>query len=459
MNKDSHDKKNSISGFFDVPTNKELHIDKDNYANLDKESESDSDLDQEDDDSDIDLDQEDDDSINQKPHATTYDTDPYIFDDKQYSFLNDNILSQKFGDFMDVDKQYNVQICIFKINSDCDIPFLEYMFDKSSKTLVFPSINFHCPPSTAHVTALETTPYMQPNIRSDNINIGGNTDIPKDELEQEKQDELEQEKQEKMPKEESMHFSFESFSNSLSNSLSNLPSQEYLEESNTEHTFFMNECSQELLKVLPIHDIFNSETLQKIYKGFIENENTLYVVFDSTKVLADIDETKYTWIILDEILNQKKSLDKEISQEICEMFQMNPFMKNIVDDKGKKLIQPSLLYLCTKPDEIYKNVQDQSPTGTIDILEEPIDHPWFGNFYYFSSKPLDGADLTKINRYAVFTYNARYILKDVDLISSEEKERFNESLEDTENDNYTIYFREGGIQLWCIKSSEQFTLL
>lgn len=383
----------TLDRFFDKPTTNILDKDEDE----DEDENKDEDIDENKD--------EDEDLIPNQNEAMT-DSDltepkiagktPYIIDEKEYYFLDDNVLNQKFGDFMDVNKKYNVHICIYKINSDCDIPFVEFLLDKTGETIAFPHLEFQCPPSSAS-TGLQGGVDSVIDYMSDSVE----------------------------------------------------PSQD--------HIFFMNECSKELLKVVPIHDIFNEETLSQMYKGFIECDDRLYIVFDSTKIMVDLDNTKYIWTILDEILYSRIVLTKTIDPEIIKMFIKTPEIMYILDKNGKHIMNPVLLYICSKPDEIYKTVEYPLPDMPFEILEEPVEHSWFGNHYIFSSIPLDGSDILNAKRYAVFTYNARYILKDVEKISQEERDAFTSSLVDT--DNLTIYYREGGVQLWCIKSSDQFTLI
>ena len=82
-------------------------------------------------------------SIDQK-QSIIYDKEPYISDNKKYFFLNDNLLSQKFGDFMDTQKQYTIHFCIFKINMDGELPFLQYLFNNTSDKMGFSKIDFQC---------------------------------------------------------------------------------------------------------------------------------------------------------------------------------------------------------------------------------------------------------------------------------------------------------------------------
>ena len=315
-----------------------------------------------------------------KPFANK---DHYNFNNKKYFFLNDNLLSQKYGDFMNSTKKYNIQICIFNINNNNTEPFLQYLFLNTKDTIVFPSIEFQCP--------------IQNLGRPDNY------------------------------------------------------------EDSQEHIFFTNECSKELLNILPIHDIFNSSVLRQIYKGFIEDGDNLYVLFDSTTIHTQIDSTKYSWAIIDEIVYSQKIINKVFDSKIPELFIKSPFIMYILDETVQRLKQPNLLYLCNKPESVYKNVENIQNIDSIKIIDETIDHELFGSYYICSSMPINGADLTKIKRYAAFTYSPKYILKDISTISQEDKDELIEEFEDS--NILSIYFREDGIQLWGIQTSDQITII
>ena len=83
---------------------------------------------------------------------------------------------------------------------------------------------------------------------------------------------------------------------------------------------------------------------------------------------------------------------------------------------------------------------------------------WLGLHYIFSSSPIGDADLVKIKKYAVFTYNSKYILKDITTISQEDKDKISADLED-DSTIQSIYFKEDGIQFWAIQTSNQIFLL
>ena len=141
---------------------------------------------------------------------------------------------------------------------------------------------------------------------------------------------------------------------------------------------------------------------------------------------------------------------------------------NILDEMGVQTMKPILLYGCIQSGAIYKNIEDNADMNSINILDETVEHAIFDTQHIFTSKPLDSADLTKICRYSVFTYDAKYILKDILKISQEDKDQLM-NLDDNEADTngpedtnehdevLSIYFKEDGIQLWAIKTDGQFT--
>ena len=106
--------------------NETKQYDYDNYDNND------------DDDNDND-DDDDDDDDDEKSSDDEDDVDNTTF---QYKYLDkENYpLTQFFGDFIDTDNTYKIFVCIYRINVDCKLPFLEFLTD-TSNTPSFPIIN------------------------------------------------------------------------------------------------------------------------------------------------------------------------------------------------------------------------------------------------------------------------------------------------------------------------------
>jgi len=420
--------------------------------------------------------------------AQLHSRDTYKFDDQEYFYLSDHLLSQKFGDFMNTDKQYKIHICIFKLNRECDIPFLQFLLDNTGEILDFPKIDFHCPvissPQPTPILTTATVAAAKPSqgiiqsiqdsigsIFSSTKTIGGQDNLAtvlNKPISQENTQEISQDIKQEIVEEIPIPFSQKP--NPILDPLlqPSQPSAEYTDESQ-EHIFFMNECSQALLKILPIHDMFDPETLQTMYKGFAESGDDLYIMFDATTIPVNINPSKYVWTIIDEIMNSQMVLTKQVSQDLSKLFLKIPELADILDKDGHKIMRPNALYLCTNmtkspdnptieiPDTTYKNIHT-SVDNTVAILDNTVDHPWLGNNYFFTSRALYGVDYKTIIRYAVFTYSARYILKEMESISQEEKDAFSKILEE-DADNSSIYFWENGIQMWCIKSSDQFTII
>jgi len=293
-------------------------------------------------------------------------------------------------------KEYSVFICICNIESDCDIPFLKFLMTFDNETIDFPKIQYQ-PPVVSRVTAHQG------------------------------------------------------------------------DEDETPHVVFINECIAEVLALFPIHESFSQDMTDSIYKGYIEYKEAIYVVFDISRLDVDKrppDIKKHRWVIMDEIEYNKLVSGKPISQDSLAMFKENPHLTHLYDDNKKRLLRPLLMYGCYKErddndqeGDIYHNRPIVDDNQSIDIIEDTIDHSWFGDYYYFSSVPIDPVlAVDKLCRYAVFVLNARYILKPIEDIDDVERSRFDRQLDETdqEKNNMTIYFRENTIQLWCIKTEGQY---
>ena len=303
---------------------------------------------------------------------------------------------------MDTTNPYTIFICMYKINTECVKPFLEFLLDISSEKASLPRIDeFKC-----------------------STNVQDNT---------------------------------------------------------SEHTIFMNECLNKLLNIIPIHNTINPDILKQIYKGFIEYDQDKIIVFFDCTYIDNVDFTilhpltekepekgilqylipsqtheKYRWSILDEIIHNKKVLNQDVDELIYQLFTKHQYLKYIQKHNGDNIDIPFILYLCENPDDIYHNVYAKDPANSVSLINDTIEHSWFGDSHIFSSYSLDD-NYINLKRYAVFIENPKYILKE-DLInlSEEEKTEFIQDFQE-DLDVLTVYFHENNIQLWCIKSTEIFT--
>ena len=278
----------------------------------------------------------------------------------QYKYLDEenNPLSRFFGDFIDTDNSYKIFVCIYKINVDCKLPFLEFLIDhKNNNNLSFPIINdFVC-------------------RKGDD------------------------------------------------------------EEQNIE---FKNKCILEVLRRIEIDDIFGVDLLEKMYKGFVEYKNdNIFIIFECPDYNQPISKDS-EWSILSEIVGDHTDNFEPILKSFLTD---NKFMTEIRNEYNDIIPTPLLLYLCT-----------ESSIQTPSIVDTTIKHDWLGDYYYFSSKPLD---MIVTQKYAVFTENAKYILVDVNTVNEKQRNDFlNDS---TKSIILSIYFHQNNIQYWCIKNNNNFT--
>lgn len=301
----------------------------------------------------------------------------------QYYFLkeNNNPLAQTFGEFNNTEnnKEYNIFLCIYRVNTDCKIPFVEFLVDIDDVPQ-FPNVsNFSCP-----------------NI----IEVNNN---------------------------------------------------EPVEEHNT---YFMNKCLTKLLEVLKLYEIFGIELLKKMYKGFVEQDDSnIFVVFECLPETDFYPTNNVQWIILDEILFKKTINKKKIDPLLGLFFEKQVYMTELYTDDTyqHQYPLPSLMYLCGK-DQNSSKYYTVAKELLIDLTILGVS--WLGDCYYFSSQIINDIE-EPYQKYAVFTDKSIYILRDISKITEIQIENFlkNNSI----NDILTTYFNEDGLCLWCIKNNNTFT--
>jgi len=64
-----------------------------------------------------------------------------------YTYLEDDALSSEFGDDRDLNKTYNLYLCLYKINDDADKPFLEFFCEKTDNMYSFPKMEIQFKPT------------------------------------------------------------------------------------------------------------------------------------------------------------------------------------------------------------------------------------------------------------------------------------------------------------------------
>jgi hypothetical protein len=271
--------------------------------------------------------------------------------------------------------------------------------------------------------------------------------------------------------------------------------------SNNENTYIqtqiINECIEYILEVFDLYEEFNSSIFDEMFKGFIWNSklNTVHLFFNVSKKLKNpntrINDSiepspMFKWAILDEIINKQYIVNKSIPifSEIINLFKENTFLNTIYisapNNNLKKipLEYPLSLYICKN-----RTIPNQNETTTLsvvwenvyndnnDIIENTINFQPLGDYYYFSSIPINSNssdtvtslwNKDNIKKYAVFLninngkYSSEesYIVKDINTITEEQWDNYTKKINQT--DVSTIWFKENGLQLWAIKYPTQF---
>lgn len=195
------------------------------------------------------------------------------------------------------------------------------------------------------------------------------------------------------------------------------------EELGGRQVYFKNECSKNILEIMDLDDHSDSEALRDIYKGYIPNKrdpSILYVFLDLSTftIRKDKDvQRKRMWATMDELFYCKTVLGLTVHPKITELFNANPSILYIKDEKREPIEIPIILYLCESESVgVYKNVynmeDDSDEDEWVSLVDDRIDHPILGYFYYFTTDPLQfiAPSIFTIRRFVGFLDNPLYVL-------------------------------------------------
>ena len=226
----------------------------------------------------------------------------------KYKYLDNDILSKEFclnreQEILEM-KKYTISLCFFNINEELKTPFLEFLFDNQTGEFSFPKkelqvdvlTNLYKKENETKINIENTTPFQKMNsITSEDVDDETDIDSVCDEVEME----------------------------------------------------FFNQCSKFAQEIVFLSD----DVLKQRYLGFIEKDDILYIVFDTTNItilenIYNNSKNGYFIGIIDEIVNRKKIFETPIDQKVIDLFESSPLLKNIYDYNNKETIVPKLVYLC-----------------------------------------------------------------------------------------------------------------
>lgn len=339
-------------------------------------------------------------SVNREPVKNEVFVDQEMADEKQvldhdveepelegakYYYLNDDPLSYEFSLDRDLTKTYNLHLVLYKMNQVLPLPFLEFYLKSFTTEFSFPHR------------------VMLPEVFS---GVGENPDLEDDRVE---------------------------------------PSDMEDSADDDAEDVFLDQCKQFFQEVTgsPITDI------ESIYKGFVEKDNHIFIVIDSSK-LENLHLTDGAWATLDEILRTKTVLGLPVAPLVVDLFLENKVLVNIKNEARENLPLVQVLYLCQKKGEIVENVyyMGEEPTAIpslASLIHERTEHPTLKHIYLFSEQILSQeASPLHIKRYAMFIDDAT---------------RFDPTKGEPVPSEPIVGFSENDINYWAVKSPKYFAEL
>ena len=191
------------------------------------------------------------------------------------------------------------------------------------------------------------------------------------------------------------------------------------------HVYFENFCTVNMLKYLDMTQD-NESALETMFKGIYQEGNThnLYVFFDISNFPLKRDPAmRKLFVSVDELVNRHECLGFEIQKHCYKAFYKEKGLFTIFDQNGEIQDVPTLAYLCNWENGSFKNVyskveEDQREFQEVmSLIDERIDHPILGNFYYFSLKPFEyHSSVTRLRRFLLFTHEPVYLLKPINQV-------------------------------------------
>jgi hypothetical protein len=233
-------------------------------------------------------------------------------------------------------------------------------------------------------------------------------------------------------------------------------------------THFESECFKQLFEYFtcdePIIEEYgkcanpniDKASLLEHYKGYIEHDDGIIVLFDITSWIRVLKK-EYTIAIVNEILHKKRIFNSEFEPYVIDFFQKNAELTQLHNTDGSVIPYPFQVYMCilkqTGSDGSVENMQSMKISEDEYKFIKPLFHPKLGYSYYFNNTLEDESQFENLQRVAIFVVNSLYILgeiNDYDLNIEENITNLSEAS--------TIYFHENGIQLWSIRNISHYML-
>ena len=256
----------------------------------------------------------------------------------------------------------------------------------------------------------------------------------------------------------------------LSNNIYDFPSyQTNIKEELVDEETWIEEFKSHFFDIFPdrIAKYF-MPNMEEYYKGIIEQEYEssleIFIFFDISTIppqlLQDNPFNKslipenFILSPIHEFYNLRAIGNTPINNQIEKLFYENDFLLDIREHSSQTIVEyPYVLFLCDKEagffgNSSYKNItRPFGPPATYSICLPKIVNEKMGEFYFFTSKPIDTAAIN-LRRFAVFIDEESTLF-----INKEGDESKFENLYDEDAESYSsVHMFDGETQFWVIKS-------
>ena len=183
-------------------------------------------------------------------------------------------------------------------------------------------------------------------------------------------------------------------------------------------------------------EIYNNELSFDNYKGFLEENENIFVFLDLTMENLDT-KLNIKQAILDEIIISGNIIGIPIDSNIINLFNNNILIQNLRTLEGAKIENPKIGYLIDKSEDNdnYENVYHDN--NEILLIPPTNNYQENEDIFIFSSVPLKYDNISNICKYACF-------------VSNDENENESEYSE-------TFLFQENNTLFYGIKEEDLFS--
>jgi hypothetical protein len=215
--------------------------------------------------------------------------------------------------------------------------------------------------------------------------------------------------------------------------------------------------------------------MEDYYQGIIEEEYEsslkIFLFFDISTIPIQLLQNNpfgkslipdnYVLSPIHEFYNIRSIGNTPVNHHIEDLFYTRNYLLDIREHRTQEPIKyPYVLFLCEKESGFfggssYRNCLKTSSPDSYSILLPKISNEKLGEFYYFTSAPIDTASTANLRRFAVFIDEESTLF-----IDKGKEESMVDNLYDSDTESYKfIYMYDSDIQFWIVKSLLHITEL